>query len=284
MRNCRVCKQKASRSSQIQYSMSYNSKSARFSSGKKVQKTTQCKTCSERNLRIREFSVLYSSARRILAKRYNASLKAYVRRVKYISLDEITAECVYMDDKQKEVVTYTTVDYSWVVRTFGETYASFMRKLCSNKDSFVPIEKDSLVFLNRVAVQLKWGTNRTNARVQRGKGKGTKSEKIVEGWFGIDTHGNQFKIDEKDLKRLFSKSYLNLVKQYGISKGQFVHVPVGTKRDKSTLHEHPKIFNPGGPQVTYRQNDQDLCGMKSFVSALHYLGFEQEAKKKIFNL
>jgi hypothetical protein len=97
---------------------------------------------------------------------------------------------------------------------------------------------------------------------------------IKEKWVGRMNNGKETDLDETFVRKNFGDAFANELKS---SKRGFVDVPVGDFKH-SHLHLHPHLEVPGAPTVRFTQKDgKDLCVSKSLASALHSLGFENEA-------
>ena len=82
--------------------------------------------------------------------------------------------------------------------------------------------------------------------------------------------------DECYVKANFGDAYIQELQRM---KRGFVDIPVGDYK-QSHLAQHPHLQIHGASKVHFPQTDgQDLCLSKSLASALHALGFEQEASQ-----
>ena len=94
----------------------------------------------------------WKNARTILSKRYQASLPGFVLGLKYISQANIVAQCGHYDKDNKLVKTTLIVDFSWVVRTYGQEYAAFLVSLKDSSDKFIPLNKEWHTKINGIRI------------------------------------------------------------------------------------------------------------------------------------
>ncbi len=95
-------------------------------------------------------------------------------------------------------------------------------------------------------------------------------------WKVVFTNGSTTTPNEKFVKENLSQRFLYEVKQ--VKRG-FVPIPVGDSKP-SHLYQHPHLKVVDAPIVNYVQSgEQDLCVPYSLASALHNLGFCEEANQ-----
>jgi hypothetical protein len=81
--------------------------------------------------------------------------------------------------------------------------------------------------------------------------------------------------DESFVKANFWDAYISELKE--VKKG-FVDIPLGDHK-VSHLSEHPNLHVHGAPRVRFHKRMCKICVFKSFASALHALGFQEEASR-----
>ena len=174
------------------------------------------------------------------------------------------------------------------MRTYGQEYAAFLVSLKDSSDKFIPLNKEwhtkiNGIRIDRVITRIKYKppeqvkdyketkTNKSNLQAH----KRLKRHAI---FLCQDANGESFPMTENELKANLDNEYIELIKSHANTDG-FVNVPVGKVRKTSLLHKHPKLVTTNSPELRYLQGDEDLCVVKSFVSALHHISFESEAAK-----
>lgn len=91
----------------------------------------------------------------------------------------------------------------------------------------------------------------------------------------LNEEGEKMDATVEDLEADFGKLFVEEIKR--LRKG-FWDVPVGDHRE-STIHLYPHLSQPDAPCVKFQQTEGiDLCAFKSFASALHSMGFTEEAE------
>ena len=282
--NCETCRNRKKR--RISQKSSKNKISIIFS---------RCNNCCAKMATIDGHKTTWKNARTILSKRYQASLPGFVLGLKYISQANIVAQCGHYDKDNKLVKTTLIVDFSWVVRTYGQEYAAFLVSLKDSSDKFIPLNKEwhteiNGIRMDRVITRIKYKppeqvkdyketkTNKSNLQAH----KRLKRHAI---FLCQDANGKSFPVTENELKSNLDNEYIELIKSHANTDG-FINVPAGNVRKTSLLHKHPKLVTTNSPELRYLQGDEDLCVVKSFVSALHHIGFESEAAEidRLYNL
>jgi hypothetical protein len=107
-------------------------------------------------------------------------------------------------------------------------------------------------------------------------------------WEGIYSQYNPFskntlpavmKLTSKWVEDNFKPNMIEAFKKNAIEgQKQFLQVPVG-----DIIVVKPMMDISLNPAILYRNNESAVCGFASFASAIHFLGFEMEAKE-IFGL
>ena len=250
-------------------------------------KTTRCKSCVAIVAEMKGHKKTWQHAFKILKSRYESSLPGYIRSLKYISPEKILARCHSMDETtKKQVRTNITVDYSWVVRTFGQEYAAFVAMLGSSSDNHIPVKKRNVIRMNKVIAKVQYcpGPVLVNYKEEalnvklssKPKEAPIKYKHAKEPFRCLDANNQTFRLSERDLLKHFDVEYVNFIKEHHNSGG-YANVPVGAVRIHSTLHERPDLKLANAPALKYQQGNEDLCVVKSLVSALHAAGFVNEA-------
>ena len=283
--NCAVCKKKKMRQLKRQQSQ--------IVLNKKIDTFEMCDDCCDKVDTMNTYKLTWKHAKKVLSKRYQASLPGFVLGLKYVDKTKVIAECGYYDRQNEFVKTKLNVDFSWVVRTYGQEYAAFLVAMSESGDKFVPLKEtlkscmlnadDDEIRIERVITRIKYEPpvlhkNYKELLITRKDDSKTPATRTPGVFHCQDATGMSFVVDEKDLRNKVDNEYIDLIKAHATTDG-FVNVPVGSVRKTSSLHKHPKLVVNDAPSLKYLQGDEDLCVVKSFVSALHCIGLETEADK-----
>ena len=286
--NCDKCKKKQMKIKKPKAKLQYIGKFM-------TTKLNRCKECLIKIDEIKMHKKNWSNARKTLMSRYESSLPGFIEALKYESPDKIIARCYSMDEERnKRVNTTIKVDYSWVVRNFGQEYAAFLADLGTKKDKFIPVSGKKFVRLNKVIVKVKYDPGRVAKKIYKDPQLNKSIQKLEEEkkleeerrsndgpnvnkpYLCLNADNETFRITEDEMLDLFDQNYVDFIKDF---KDGYVNVPVGDTRKHSTLDQRLDLQTPDSPIIRYKQGNKDLCVVRSFVSALHIAGFEEEASE-----
>ena len=281
MANCRNCKDKKKRKLATW---------GKNTVGKKSQtEITRCLDCQDVIKEIKAYKNTWKDAIAILKKRYQTSVPGYIHSLQYESPEKIIAQCYSINEATKaRIPAEIVVDCTWVVRTFGKECAAFLAMLGTSSDKNIPVKvKETEITMNKVVVKIKYDPGKVKENYDEPKLNVIYPTKLTEAQLEQRQHsgepfrclaadGTDFRLSEENVRKVLDNEYVDFIKEHYTSGG-FAKVPVGRVRKNSNLKMRSDLYDPNAPAVTYKQGDEDLCVVKSFVSALHIAGFQDEA-------